>query len=135
MIPEDRIAEYDLNLVARSGFLKEFMVFPIEFIEGIDWEFTDVGKEVPLPDNEQCQHVYEQMIRAPKLVHKGSSAYYRVDTDQVTMPEKRLFPSVENYYGVLFHLLIHSTGHASRLDRLGVSATPSSSHLKNTNRN
>ena len=79
VIPEDRIAEYDLNLVARSGFLKEFMVFPIEFIEGIDWEFTDVGKEVPLPDNERCRKIYEDMLRAPKLVHAGSSAYYRAD--------------------------------------------------------
>nr|WP_091698019.1 zincin-like metallopeptidase domain-containing protein [Algoriphagus locisalis] len=61
------------------------------------------------------------MLRAPELVHTGSSAYYRADLDQITMPEKRLFASAEQYFGVLYHEICHSTGHPSRLNRVGVS--------------
>ncbi len=121
VIPEDRIAEYDLKLVSRSGFLKEFKVFPIEQIEGIDWEFPEISKADTLPENGQCQKIYEEMLRAPELIHKGSSAYYRSDLDQITMPEKKLFASSEQYFGVLYHEMIHSTGHPSRLNRIGVS--------------
>ncbi|WP_339869313.1 zincin-like metallopeptidase domain-containing protein [uncultured Algoriphagus sp.] len=121
VIPEDRIGEYDLKLVSKSGFLKEFKVFPIEQIEGINWEFPEVSKEVPLHDNKRCKKIYEEMLRAPELVHTGSSAYYRADLDQITMPEKRLFASAEHYFGVLYHELVHSTGHPSRLNRIGVS--------------
>ncbi|MEB2787227.1 ArdC-like ssDNA-binding domain-containing protein [Algoriphagus persicinus] len=121
VIPQDRIAEYDLKLVSRSGFLKEFKVFPIEQIEGIDWEFPALLTKESLPVNEQCQKIYEDMLRAPELIHKGSSAYYRTDLDQITLPERKLFTSSEEYYGVLYHELLHSTGHSSRLDRIGVS--------------
>jgi antirestriction protein ArdC len=34
------------------------------------------------------------------------------------MPELRAFESAEAYYGTLFHELVHSTGHESRLGRL-----------------
>ncbi|PZX51579.1 antirestriction protein ArdC [Algoriphagus ratkowskyi] len=121
VIPERLIGMYDLKQVCRSGFLREFKVFPIEQIDGIDWEFPEVNKNIQFTVNEQCQRVYDEMLRAPELNHKGSSAYYRADLDQITLPERKLFPSSEEYYGVLYHELIHSTGHSSRLDRVGVS--------------
>ncbi|WP_339870247.1 zincin-like metallopeptidase domain-containing protein [uncultured Algoriphagus sp.] len=121
VIPEDRIGEYDLKLVSKSGFLKEYKVFPIEQIEGIAWEFPEVSKEEPLPDNEQCRKIYEEMLRAPELVHSGSSAYYRTDLDQITMPERKLFASAEQYFSVLYHEICHATGHPSRLNRVGIS--------------
>ena len=67
-----------------------------------------------------CNDIRE-MLRAPELVHAGSSAYYRADLDQITMKEKKLFASSEQYFAVLYHELVHSTGHPSRLDRIGVS--------------
>ncbi|WP_339869744.1 zincin-like metallopeptidase domain-containing protein [uncultured Algoriphagus sp.] len=121
VIPEDRIGEYDLKLVSKSVFLKEFKVFPIEQIEGIDWEFPELQEKDPLPINEKCQKIYDNMLQAPGLVHTGSSAYYRADLDQITMPEKKLFDSAEQYFGVLYHEISHSTGHSSRLNRIGVS--------------
>ncbi|MEB2778545.1 zincin-like metallopeptidase domain-containing protein [Algoriphagus sp. D3-2-R+10] len=107
--------------MSKSGFLKEFKVFPIEQIEGIDWEFPEISRDEPLPDNEQCRKIYEEMLRAPELVHTGSSAYYRADLDQITMPEKKLFATAGEYFGVLHRELVHSTGHPSRLNRIGIS--------------
>ena len=39
------------------------------------------------------------------------------------MPAPESFRSAEDYYSVLFHELTHSTGHASRLNRKGVTGT------------
>lgn len=121
VIPEDRIATYDLNLVTRSGFLREFKVFPIEQIEGIDWEFPEVVNTVSTGMDDECLKILEGMPNPPELIHSGSSAYYRADLDQITLPDKKLFSSSEAYFSVLYHELIHSTGHSSRLNRVGVS--------------
>jgi antirestriction protein ArdC len=44
-------------------------------------------------------------------------AYYRPSTDSVHMPARSRFVDTPHYYGTLFHELVHSTGHASRLNR------------------
>jgi antirestriction protein ArdC len=44
-------------------------------------------------------------------------AYYRPSTDSVHMPARARFVDAPHYYSTLFHELIHSTGHESRLNR------------------
>src|ERR1700689_3173804 len=44
-------------------------------------------------------------------------AYYRPSTDSVHMPARSRFVDAPHYYSTLFHELIHSTGHESRLNR------------------
>ncbi|MEP0710695.1 ArdC-like ssDNA-binding domain-containing protein [Algoriphagus sp.] len=127
VIPEDRIGEYDLKLVSKSGFLKEYKVFPIEQIEGIEWEFPETSPKAELPVNETCLKIYSEMVRPPELIHQGSMAYYRTDLDQITMPERKLFPSSEAYFGVLYHELCHATGHSTRLNRPEITEPHSSS--------
>ena len=116
-IPESKLDFYDLKQVGRSGILREFKGFPIEQIEGIDWEFPEASLKTQLLENEACQKIYAEMVRPPELIHQGSMAYYRTDLDQITMPERKLFPSSEAYFGVLYHELCHATGHSSRLNR------------------
>ena len=57
---------------------------------------------------------------APALHHGDSRAYYRPSTDSVHMPDSQHFVNVGAYYATLFHEFGHSTGHASRLARPGV---------------
>jgi antirestriction protein ArdC len=40
--------------------------------------------------------------------------------DRIQIPGRKLFSCAPEYYSTLFHELIHSTGHASRLARKGV---------------
>jgi antirestriction protein ArdC len=47
-------------------------------------------------------------------------ASYRPATDTVSMPAKTAFSNPEDYYSTLFHELIHSTGHQSRVGRDGI---------------
>jgi hypothetical protein len=43
--------------------------------------------------------------------------YTRASTDSVNMPVRSRFVDAPHYYGTLFHELVHSTGHVSRLNR------------------
>jgi antirestriction protein ArdC len=52
--------------------------------------------------------------------HGGGAAFYVPARDTITLPPRAAFPIGADYYGTLFHELTHSTGHPSRLNRLGV---------------
>jgi len=65
---------------------------------------------------EKCEGIVEG-VKGLKLHHGGSKAYYSPMADYIQMPEFASFKSPESYYSVLFHELVHWTGHSSRLDR------------------
>lgn len=44
-------------------------------------------------------------------------AFYRPSTDAVHMPARSRFVDAPHYYSTLFHELVHSTDHESRLAR------------------
>ena len=46
---------------------------------------------------------------------RGNRAFYHLENDQVTLPERHQFPSAANYYQTALHELGHATGHESRL--------------------
>ncbi|PVZ82674.1 DNA primase [Serratia sp. S1B] len=45
------------------------------------------------------------------------SAFYRMSTDSIHLPQKEAFPAADKYYATALHELGHWTGHTSRLDR------------------
>ena len=47
----------------------------------------------------------------------GDRAYYRIDEDQVVLPEPSQFPTRNGYYQTALHECGHSTGHPDRMDR------------------
>lgn len=61
----------------------------------------------------------EKMIAASGATvnHGGDRAYYQPSTDSVQLPNQCDFTSIESYYDVAIHELVHWTGHKSRLDR------------------
>jgi antirestriction protein ArdC len=78
---------------------------------------------LPLPETKEvnpielCEDVVNNMYNEPEIVHKYLRAYYSPARDLVNIPEISNFHNSELYYGTLFHELIHSTGHKSRLNR------------------
>lgn len=67
-----------------------------------------------------CDAVIDHMPNKPKIKTKGSEAFYNPEKDFIQMPPMKVFDNSESYYSVLFHELIHSTGHKSRLQRESV---------------
>lgn len=64
----------------------------------------------------------------PKVHHGAVGAYYVPSTDEIHMPARDAFDSVDSYYATLFHELAHSTGHPQRLGRFETSPGVFGSH-------
>lgn len=51
------------------------------------------------------------------IVYGGSEAFYRVSTDEVHLPSREDFYSMQEFYATALHEVGHSTGHEKRLNR------------------
>ena len=105
----------------KSGFmLRYYRVFNTDQCDGLkSIEDTKAEDENILDFNpiEQCELILEKYTDKPSIRHSGGRACYWPGDDNINLPEKENFKSVEEYYSTLFHELVHSTGHEKRLDR------------------
>ena len=105
-------------------FLRYYNVFHIDQCEGL------TAKHMPeLPVTAKADEAAENMIAAyaqrsgVRIVNReGDRAFYQPSTDSITLPLLAQFAETAEYYSTAFHELTHSTGHASRLDRLSKTA-------------
>lgn len=109
--------------VEKRSILRYYKVFNIAQCKDIPVEFMpkENTEAVPLVE---CATVIAEMKDAPQIVHKKPDAFYVPSEDYINMPKMKTFQSSEGYYGTLFHELIHSTGHQSRLARKEVYENP-----------
>lgn len=94
-------------------------VFNVEQCDGLPAPAPSVPRPEIRPI-EHCEKIVDNWSNKPTLhlEHPTQSrAFYRSSTDAVHMPMRNRFLDAEHYYKTLFHELIHSTGHTSRLDR------------------
>ena len=78
------------------------------------------GPNTSFRPNLRCEEIVAAMPNRPEIEYGGERAFYIPMLDAVAMPNRECFESLEHFYSVLFHELIHSTGHMSRLDRIPV---------------
>jgi len=102
--------------------LKYYNVFNVNQCSGLDLprlqkELEDkaIGREHD--DIISAQDIVDQFTDKPELKHGFTRACYRPATDEINVPSPENFKSSEEYYATLFHELVHSTGHESRLHR------------------
>lgn len=99
-------------------FLKGYSVFNASQIEGVS--FPEIEGLQPLEMSERtnvARSIVAGMPSPPSIFEGSAVPCYRKAFDSVHMPEPGFFESEEAYYSTLFHELVHSTGHASRLAR------------------
>ncbi len=101
-------------------FLRYFNVFHIDQCEGLK-----AKHQKELPNTANADEAADTIIHdycersGVKLQHQeGDRAFYRPSTDSITLPLLAQFAETAEYYSTAFHELTHSTGHASRLNRL-----------------
>ena len=101
-------------------FLRYFNVFHIDQCEGLK-----AKHQRKLPHTANANDAADAIIRdycersGVKLQHQeGDRAFYSPSSDSITLPLLEQFAETAEYYSTAFHELIHSTGHASRLNRL-----------------
>lgn len=102
----------------RIPLLRYYTVFNLMQCEVIEAPPTDEPEITggPQPD-EFAEAVVENMPRRPAITRHGARAFYRPSTDEVCVPPLCSYDIQAEFYSTLFHELVHSTGHESRLNR------------------
>lgn len=112
--------DVDGSLVKRSWLLRYYRVYNIEHIKDKDGNKLPpkLGKTV-VEQHTNSEDIVNKYIGSTGVsIHNDSTgAYYTHLGDEVHLPKPNYFDSVEAYYRVLFHELIHSTGTNWRLNR------------------
>ncbi|MDD5059468.1 MAG: zincin-like metallopeptidase domain-containing protein [Sideroxydans sp.] len=102
----------------RIPMLRYYTVFNLEQTD-IKLEGKDERDNKPIPCAESIVSGYKN----PPVISSGKSACYIPSKDVVQVPSIKSFDDPESYYSTLFHELIHSTGHKSRLNRFDGSSS------------
>ena len=109
------------NAQSRVNFeLQFYHVFNISQCKGI------ASKHIPWQINggfnpiTEAKHITSNMPNPPKINFSSHKPCYIPDKDRINMPQINSFKSEEELYATLFHEMIHSTGHCSRLGRKSI---------------
>lgn len=97
--------------------LRYYRVFNIEDTT-LPVEINDPEQQPEPVVIDSCQRIVDQMPNRPRVVNNDPArCYYTPFLDVVNMAPAQNFKKAADYYSVLFHELIHATGHSSRLNR------------------
>lgn len=98
-------------------FMTSYVVFNAEQADGI--AAFDPGVDLADHDpNEAAEALAAGYADGPSVdISFRDRAFYRRSDDGVRMPRLEQFETADHYYSTLFHELVHSTGHESRLKR------------------
>jgi len=104
--------------------LRYFNVFHVAQTEGLVIPAKYTVEREPIQIEAAVPQVLAGYVDGPTLDYRGNAAYYRPSTDEVVLPHVDQFHDGAVHAQTLFHELIHSTGHSSRLDRFGKYGVP-----------
>ena len=102
----------------RPPMVRCYAVFNVEQADGLKLERRDEDR-----DNEpewKAHQTAERVIQesgVPVRHERGDRAFYNMQTDKVTLPEREQFATANGYYQTALHELGHATGHPPRMDR------------------
>tara|TARA_R110002020_G_scaffold255540_2_gene469335 strand:+ start:321 stop:1232 length:912 start_codon:yes stop_codon:yes gene_type:complete len=96
-----------------------YRVFNLDDVEGLEPKHKqdDIIEGTIFEPRENADLIYTNMMKKPDLSHGGNKACYSRSNHSVRMPLQSSFVDSDSYYKVLFHELIHSTGHGDLLNR------------------
>jgi antirestriction protein ArdC len=111
--------ENDEGEMENRVILRYYKVFNVKTqTEGLNLKQQEVSfTHNPIESGEKIISMYADK---PAISFKPGKACYIPSTDHISIPDKSDFPQIEEYYSTLFHELVHSTGHQSRLNRKGI---------------
>lgn len=105
--------------IEKIPFMKYYRVFEINTqVEGL--ESKRKAKQMDHNPIEEAEKIYKGYMNAPSFSFEAQGAWYKPGLDHINVPPLKDFGKAEEYYSTLFHEMIHSTGHKSRLNREGI---------------
>lgn len=103
--------------------LRQYVVFHESQITGLPQKTEEeVFYNDPIPEAEKIERDYinREHITINHII--SDRAYYSPMNDEIVVPVLEQYPKKEEYYSTLFHEMVHSTGHRTRLNRLNRTA-------------
>ena len=102
----------------RPPMVRCYAVFNVEQADGLNLERQ--GDDREKPPEWKAHQTAERVIHESgvNVIHqRGDRAFYNMQTDRVTLPEREQFATANGYYQTALHELGHATGHPDRMDR------------------
>jgi len=120
-VPKDTTSQgEDATKPKNIPLLRYYNVFNTEQCEGLEGKIPATPTTTKTIDPiETCESIVTgQPENHATITWGGDRAAYSPTLDTIRVPEKDTFRSSADYYSTLFHEIVHSTGHESRLGRL-----------------
>lgn len=105
--------------IRQIPLLRYYNVFHISQVDGVEpKEANKLTTVEPIAAAEQIKETYKEREHIAINEIISNRAFYSPTSDSITVPCKEQYSMAEEFYSTLFHEMVHSTGHKSRLDRL-----------------
>jgi antirestriction protein ArdC len=108
----------------RAPIFRFYKVWSLDQCEGVPepgWlkkeKAAQNGPSPALDTLQACEALWQGYKGQPPVTYGGNRACYIPARDEINMPQREGFESAEEFYSVLFHEGVHSTGHSKRLAR------------------
>ena len=101
----------------RPPMVRVYAVFNVEQADHLTLDRRDDQDKEP---EWKAHQTAERVIRESGIhvAHvRGDRAFYNMETDKVTLPEREQMATANGYYQIAMHELGHATGHPLRMDR------------------
>ncbi|TDS90208.1 antirestriction protein ArdC [Rahnella sp. BIGb0236] len=95
--------------------LKTFIVFNVEQIDGLPLSDEVVFPAETFEPIPQAEALFRNS--GATIIEKGQNAFFAPSTDEIHLPDRRLFSDDANFYTTGLHELVHWSGGKSRLNR------------------
>lgn len=122
--PVEEKKEDGTKEIKQIPFLRYYNVFHISQVDGV--EPTDIVKLTelePVKEAERIKEEYKTRENIKIIETITNEAFYNPSSDYIKVPCKEQYNNIEEFYSTLFHEMVHSTGHITRLNRLSTGAT------------
>ena len=103
--------------------LRYYNVFHVSQVDGVEpKETAALAEGEPIEAAEKVKEDYKGREHIEIIETISNKAYYSPSGDYIKVPCKEQYTAIEEFYSTLFHEMVHSTGHKSRLNRLEAGA-------------
>ena len=117
--PFEEEQEDGTKVIKQIPILRYYNVFHISQVDGVEpKERTKFTELEPIEEAERIKEEYKEREHINIIETVSNKAFYNPTGDYIQIPCKEQYSAIEEFYSTLFHEIIHSTGHKTRLDRL-----------------
>lgn len=120
----------DLEETTPFPLLKYYIVFNSSECYGLPVKSNQYEYLTEEDRISRCEKVIRNYKDCPEIVFGNFSPSYQPNVDIIKIPTFQTFKSADEYYSAIYHELVHSTGHPTRLNRTLVTNSTSESYSK-----